>query len=41
MKAEFHEVAYAPEAGLLPASLFHASFVSNSEGYVVFDPELR
>src|SRR5579862_4285413 len=37
MKAEFHEVAYAPEAGLLPASLFHASFVSNSEGYVVFD----
>ena len=41
MKAEFQEVADAPEAGLLPASLFHAIFVSNSEGYVVFDPEGR
>lgn len=41
MQAEFREVADAPEAGLLPANLFHAIFVSNSEGYVVFDPEAR
>src|SRR5215472_6165862 len=26
------------EAGLLPASLFHAIFISNSAGYVVVDP---
>ena len=39
MRALFQEVADAPEAGLLPASLFQAVFVSNSEGYVVFDPE--
>jgi hypothetical protein len=41
MQAQFQEVADAPEGGLLPASLFHAVFVSNSEGYVVFDPEAR
>jgi hypothetical protein len=41
MQAEFEEVADAPGAGLLPACLFHAIFVSNSEGYVVFDPEGR
>jgi hypothetical protein len=34
-------VPEAPEAGLLPASLFHAVFVSNSAGYVVFDPARR
>lgn len=34
-------VAEAPEAGLLPASLFRAIFISNSEGYVVFNPETR
>ena len=28
----------AHEAGLLPASLFRALFISNSEGYVVVDP---
>ncbi len=41
MQAEYSEVSDAPEVGLLPASLFHAIFVSNSEGYVVFDPESR
>jgi hypothetical protein len=41
MQAEFQEVADAAEAGLLPASLFHAIFVSNSGGYVVLDPEVR
>jgi hypothetical protein len=41
MQAQFQEVSDAPEAGLLPVSLFHAVFVSNSEGYVVFDPEAR
>jgi hypothetical protein len=38
---EYRAVAGAPEAGLLPTSLFHAIFVSNSEGYVVFDPGRR
>jgi len=33
-----HPMADAPVAGLLPATLFHAIFVSNSGGYVVFDP---
>jgi hypothetical protein len=28
------------EAGLLPASLFHAVFISNSAGYVVVDPAI-
>lgn len=28
------------EAGLLPASLFQAIFISNSAGYVVFDPPI-
>jgi Aspartyl protease len=37
----FHEVNDVPMAGLLPASLFHAIFVSNSGGYVVFDPNER
>ena len=39
--AEYRAVADAPEAGLLPTSLFHAIFVSNSERYVVFDPGRR
>jgi hypothetical protein len=29
------------EGGLLPASLFQAIFICNSEGYVVIDPETR
>jgi hypothetical protein len=37
--AEFQSVANAPVDGLLPASVFRAVFVSNSERYVVFNPE--
>jgi hypothetical protein len=37
--AVFHPVTNAPVDGLLPASLFHSIFVSNSERYVVFDPK--
>lgn len=41
VSAAFRAVAHAPAAGLLPASLFHAIFISNSNGYVVFNPETR
>ena len=37
-KAAFRTVPDAEEASLLPASLFRAVFISNSERYVVFDP---
>jgi hypothetical protein len=37
-RAEYHPVPAAEEAGLLPANLFHAIFICNSEQYVVFDP---
>jgi hypothetical protein len=37
--AEFHAVPAAEEAGLLPVNLFHAIFICNSEGYVVFDSQ--
>jgi hypothetical protein len=36
--AVLHPVPEAAEAGLLPASLFHSIFISNSAGYVIFDP---
>jgi hypothetical protein len=39
--ATFHTVPAATEAGLLPASMFHALFISNSEKYVVIDPDVR
>ncbi|MGA1982548.1 MAG: retropepsin-like aspartic protease [Acidobacteriaceae bacterium] len=38
-RAEYHAVPAAEEAGLLPANLFHAIFISNSKQYVVFDPQ--
>lgn len=39
--AIFHPVPAASHAGLLPANLFHAIFICNSAGYVVFDPAKR
>jgi hypothetical protein len=39
--AEYQAVAGAQMDGLLPATLFHAIFISNSQGYVVFDPKMR
>jgi hypothetical protein len=36
--AVFHPLSDAPAAGLLPANLFRAVFVSNTGGYVVFNP---
>ncbi len=39
--AIFHPVPAASHAGLLPANLFHAIFICNSAGYVVFDPATR
>jgi hypothetical protein len=36
--AAYHPVADAPAAGLMPASLFHTIYVSNSDHYLVFDP---
>jgi hypothetical protein len=39
--AVFEAVANAPGQGLLPASMFHAIYISNSEGFVIFDPETR
>jgi hypothetical protein len=39
--AIFHPVPAATHAGLLPANLFHAIFICNSAGYVVFDPATR
>jgi Aspartyl protease len=39
--AVFHPVPAATHAGLLPANLFHAIFICNSAGYVVFDPATR
>lgn len=37
-EAAFHPVPQAPAAGLLPASLFHAIYISNSDGYVLLNP---
>ena len=37
-EALFHPVKDPPAAGLLPVSLFHAVYVSNSGGYVVLNP---
>jgi hypothetical protein len=39
--AVFEAVANAPGQGLLPANMFHAVYISNSEGFVIFDPETR
>lgn len=37
-EASYRPLAGAPAAGLLPASLFNTIYVSNSRGYVVFNP---
>lgn len=37
-EASYRPLADAPAAGLLPAGLFHALYVSNSQAYVVLNP---
>jgi hypothetical protein len=37
-RAEYLTVPGAEEAGLLPANIFHAIFISNSKSYIVFNP---